>query len=130
MNVVSVLSQDLIITGRPVTGKEAFEMGLCNRLTSCGTAVGKAIQLANSIAKFPQECMNKDRMSAYNSVYSSSSFEDAVRYEMENGMQVIRKVRIFKIIYSFSLFMRIGIILVYTYINNIIYFLGVHSWCS
>ena len=71
-------------------------MGLSNRLTSCGTAVGKAIQLANNIAKFPQECLNKDRMSAYNSIYDAKSFDDAVQYEMKNGKEVIRKVIIMK----------------------------------
>lgn len=28
---------DLILTGRPVKGKEALEMGLANRLVACGT---------------------------------------------------------------------------------------------
>lgn len=31
---------DLILTGRPVKGKEAFEFGLANRITSTGTALG------------------------------------------------------------------------------------------
>lgn len=28
---------DLILTGRPITGKEAFEMGLANRIVAPGT---------------------------------------------------------------------------------------------
>uniref|UniRef100_A0A023FKQ3 Putative enoyl-coa hydratase n=1 Tax=Amblyomma cajennense TaxID=34607 RepID=A0A023FKQ3_AMBCJ len=51
---------DLILTGRPVSAKEAHEIGLANRLVSCGTALGQAISLAGSIAKFPQRCVQAD----------------------------------------------------------------------
>jgi enoyl-CoA hydratase/carnithine racemase len=87
---------DLILTGRPITGKEAFEMGLSNRITSCGTALGKAIQLAGSIAKFPQDCMNRDRLSAYNAMYNAHSFDAAVSYEMRRGLEVIQTVSCFR----------------------------------
>lgn len=83
-------AMDLILTGRPVKAKEALEIGLANQLVGCGTAVGQAVQYANNISKFPQECLNRDRLSAYNAMYSAKSFEDAVKFEMENGLTVMQ----------------------------------------
>jgi len=82
---------DMILTGRAVSGKEAFDFGLVNKLTQVGTAVGQAVQLAGSLTKFPQRCMNIDRESAYNSVYNAQSFEEAVQFELEKGIDVIRE---------------------------------------
>ena len=56
---------DLILTGRAVKGKEAFTIGLAKRLVPDGSALSSAIQLAVEISKFPQECMNRDRLSAF-----------------------------------------------------------------
>lgn len=84
-------AMDLILTGRPVKGKEAFDIGLCTMVVACGTVLGQGIQYANQIAKFPQDCMNKDRLSAYNAMYSAKNFEEALKYEMENGLEVFQK---------------------------------------
>jgi len=89
-------AMDLILTGRPVKGKEALEMGLVNSLVACGTSLGQAIQYGNSIAKFPQECLNRDRLSAYNAMYDSSNFESALQFEMQKGLDVIMKVLPFR----------------------------------
>uniref|UniRef100_T1JD33 Uncharacterized protein n=1 Tax=Strigamia maritima TaxID=126957 RepID=T1JD33_STRMM len=85
---------DLILTGRHVTAQEAFEIGLANRLVPCGTgnefrSLGQAVSLARNIAKFPQECMNVDRASAYYSVTDATSMTDAFKYEHDNGRRVI-----------------------------------------
>jgi enoyl-CoA hydratase len=45
---------DMILTGREVGAREAFEWGLANRLTP-----------AEVIARFPQVCMRSDRRSSY-----------------------------------------------------------------
>jgi len=82
---------DLILTGRAVKGKEAFELGLANRLVPDGTSLQEAIKLATEISKFPQECMNCDRMNAYYNTYSASSFKDALENEMENGLDIMQK---------------------------------------
>ena len=84
---------DLILTGRQVSGKEAFEIGLANRITSTGTALGKAVQLAVSLSRFPQACLLADRQSAYNAMYSAKNFESALEYEMKHGLKIIEKVR-------------------------------------
>jgi len=83
---------DLILTGRAITGKEAFDIGLSNRITSCGTSLGKAMQLATCLTKYPQDCMNRDRMSAYNAVYNAHSFDAAVSFEMQKGIDVLQSV--------------------------------------
>jgi len=85
-------AMDLILTGRPISGKEAYEMGLANRVTATGNSLSQAVDLAQSIMEFPQECMNRDRESAYYAAYSAQSFEDAVRNELEKGITVISKV--------------------------------------
>lgn len=56
---------DLILTGRPVSAQEAFQIGLANRLVPQGKAWEEAIQLAKEIARFPQTCLRNDRLSAY-----------------------------------------------------------------
>lgn len=56
---------DLILTGRPVDAREAYQMGLANRLAPRGESLAIAEILAMQIAAFPQTCMRGDRMSAY-----------------------------------------------------------------
>ncbi|XP_064488837.1 probable enoyl-CoA hydratase isoform X2 [Ornithodoros turicata] len=80
---------DLILTGRPVTAKEAFEIGLANRIVACGTGLGQAVSLAGSIAKFPQGCVQADKASAYYSSFDSRSLQDALNFEHETGTKVI-----------------------------------------
>ncbi|CAM1306299.1 Uncharacterised protein g4313 [Pycnogonum litorale] len=80
---------DLILTGRPISAKEALEFGLANRVVACGTALGNAVDIAENISKFPQECLRCDRSSAYNSTYDSNSLQDALKYETENAKQVL-----------------------------------------
>ncbi|GAB6031269.1 hypothetical protein CHUAL_009069 [Chamberlinius hualienensis] len=81
---------DLILTGRPVEAKEAFEMGLANRVVKCGTALGQAVNLAHSICKFPQDCMKVDRKSAIYSM-TATSLKDALNYEWDNSVNIIAK---------------------------------------
>jgi len=56
---------DMILTGRAVDAREAFAMGLANRIVPNGTSRAAAEQLAREIAAFPQNCMLTDRASAY-----------------------------------------------------------------
>jgi enoyl-CoA hydratase len=56
---------DMILTGREVGAREAFEWGLANRLVPEGQALAAAKALAEVIAKFPQTCMRSDRQSSY-----------------------------------------------------------------
>ena len=56
---------DMILTGREVGAREAFDWGLANRLVPQGQALAEAKALAEVIAKFPQLCMRSDRRSSY-----------------------------------------------------------------
>ncbi|XP_043220687.1 probable enoyl-CoA hydratase [Amphibalanus amphitrite] len=70
---------DMILTGRAVSGQEAFEWGLANRLVACGTALAQAVNLASSIAKFPAECVAADRRAAYRAAFEAASPQEALR---------------------------------------------------
>ncbi|KUI33455.1 crotonase/enoyl-CoA hydratase family protein [Mycobacterium sp. GA-2829] len=59
-------AMDLILTGRPVDAAEAHAIGLANRVVAKGAARRQAEELAAEIARFPQQCMRADRLSAIN----------------------------------------------------------------
>ncbi|XP_017143912.1 probable enoyl-CoA hydratase [Drosophila miranda] len=52
---------DIIETGRRVYAREALRIGLVNRIVATGTALGQAVNLAFSIAKFPMGSLMHDR---------------------------------------------------------------------
>ena len=56
---------DMILTGREVGAREAFDWGLANRLAPEGQALTEAKALAEQLAKFPQTCLRSDRRSSY-----------------------------------------------------------------
>jgi len=55
---------DLILTGRPVDAEEAQRIGLVNEVVEPGGHLGRALELAEKIASFPQETMLADRRGA------------------------------------------------------------------
>jgi enoyl-CoA hydratase len=78
---------DLILTGRGVSGEEALQIGLVNRLVESGKALEIASELAHTLAAFPQHGLRADRMSVYEQW--SLSWEDARRNELNHGLQVL-----------------------------------------
>jgi enoyl-CoA hydratase len=78
---------DLILTGRGVSGEEALQMGLVNRLVDPGNALAAATELAHTLAEFPQHGLRADRKSVYEQW--SLSWEDARRNELKHGLQVL-----------------------------------------
>jgi enoyl-CoA hydratase len=76
---------DMILTGRPVGAKEAFEMGLANRIVPAGEARAAAEALAAEIARFPPATMRGDRRSAYESM--GVPLDAALAHEFAIGME-------------------------------------------
>ncbi|MGI9603256.1 MAG: crotonase/enoyl-CoA hydratase family protein [Acidimicrobiales bacterium] len=79
---------DMILTGRGVGAEEALTMGLANRLADPGQTLEVALELAGSMAAFPQLCLRSDRLSSYDQW--DLGLADAVQRETELGLEVIR----------------------------------------
>lgn len=78
---------DLILTGRPVNAEEALAIGLANRIVPPGSALAAAIELAKSIAAFPQLCLRNDRLSALEQWDLSE--DEALQNETTRGLATI-----------------------------------------
>jgi enoyl-CoA hydratase len=78
---------DLVLTGRGVSGDEALQMGLVNRLVEPGKALAAAMELAHTLADFPQHGLRADRMSLYEQW--SLGWEEARRNELQHGLKVL-----------------------------------------
>ncbi|MEW2512682.1 crotonase/enoyl-CoA hydratase family protein [Streptomyces sp. NPDC046870] len=78
---------DMILTGRPVPAREAYGMGLVNRLVPAGHARAEAEALAAEIARFPQACLRGDRASVLDQ--EGQDEETALRGELRGGMGVL-----------------------------------------
>ena len=84
---------DLILTGRPVTAREALQMGLVNRIAPNGHALTMAIDLAASLAAFPQDCMRADLRSAKLAPYAESQ-QSALAAEFQGGTAVLEQAKL------------------------------------
>ncbi|MEI6203110.1 MAG: crotonase/enoyl-CoA hydratase family protein [Enhydrobacter sp.] len=74
---------DMILTGREVGAREAFDWGLANRLVPAGQALDEAKKLAEVLVKFRQACLRSDRRSAYEQW--DLAFTDALENEARRG---------------------------------------------
>jgi enoyl-CoA hydratase len=81
-------AMDLILTGRPVEAKEAFDIGLANRLAPKGGALDAALDLAAQLSAFPQLCLRNDRLSAIGQW--SLDWDQATAAEIALGMETLR----------------------------------------
>lgn len=80
-------AMDLILTGRAVAADEALQMGLANRVVPDGEALNEALALAQTLCRFPQNCLRSDRLSAYEQW--GEPLEGAMANEFRRGMDVI-----------------------------------------
>ena len=77
-------AMDMLLTGRAVGAEEALSFGLVNRVTEPGRALDVARDLAEQIARFPQQVMRADRRSAV--AQWGLKLEDAMRQEFDWGI--------------------------------------------
>ncbi|KAH8243516.1 hypothetical protein KR032_008170 [Drosophila birchii] len=77
---------DIIETGRRFYAREAMRMGLVNRVVATGTALGQAVNLAFSIAKFPIASLMHDRNAVLENAnaYNRPGFHAASYNEIMN----------------------------------------------
>ena len=94
----------MILTGRAVSGEEAFAMGLANRLVERGKAREEAETLAARITAFPQSCMRSDRRAVHAGF--DLPIDEAMELEFRLGMEVIAEGELQKGVRLFS--QRIG----------------------
>ncbi|MGE3142334.1 MAG: crotonase/enoyl-CoA hydratase family protein [Hyphomonadaceae bacterium] len=80
---------DMILTGRAVSAREAYDWGLVNRLAPEGEALRAALALAHEIARFPQACLRADRASVF--AGWSLDMAEALAREAKRGVPVIAR---------------------------------------
>ena len=80
-------ASDMILTGRGISGVEAGEWGLANRTCAPGSALDAALELAASIAEFPQQCLRNDRRSSYEQW--GLGLDDALANETRLGLATL-----------------------------------------
>jgi len=83
-------AMDMILTGRPVSAAEAFEIGLVNRIVGPGESRAAAEALARELAAFPQTCMRQDRLSALEQ--DGLSEQAALGNELSHGLRSLEDV--------------------------------------
>jgi enoyl-CoA hydratase len=74
---------DLILTGRIVEAEEALAMGLLTEIVADGAHLDRALEVAEALARFPQETMLADRRSAIEGI--GLTFEEGMRLEARSG---------------------------------------------
>jgi enoyl-CoA hydratase len=80
-------AMELILTGRAVAAEEALEIGLVNELVAAGEHLGRALELGERIASFPQETMLADRRAAIEGF--GMPLADGLEHERRLGREVL-----------------------------------------
>ncbi len=80
-------AMDLVLTGRAVSAREAFDIGLVNRLAPTGQVLQSALALAGEIAALPQTCLRNDRQSL--KAQAGLAWHDAMATEFRLGLRTL-----------------------------------------
>ncbi len=80
-------TMDLMLTGRPVQALEAQQIGLASRVVPRGDARAAAEALAAELARFPQQCLRNDRLSAYEQY--DLGMDEALLNETRRGLETL-----------------------------------------
>ncbi|RLQ96316.1 enoyl-CoA hydratase-related protein [Falsibacillus albus] len=75
---------DLILTGRKIDAATALDWGLVTEVVESDNLLGRAIELAQQIASYPQGSLRSDKQSALRGW--GLSLEEALRIECQLGM--------------------------------------------
>ncbi|KAK9505385.1 hypothetical protein O3M35_009457 [Rhynocoris fuscipes] len=88
---------DWVLTGRMVQAKEALDVGIATRLVACGTALGQAVHLANSLNNMPEACLKTNRATliSVTNQFTSPVFKQYILEEKEKNKKIALEVIIF-----------------------------------
>ena len=75
---------DMILTGRIVEADEAERMGLVTAVVSAGRHLDRALEIAEALARFPQDTMLADRSAALEGI--GLTFEEGMRLEARSAL--------------------------------------------
>ena len=78
---------DMILTGRLVGAEEALAMGLATEIVDDGAHVDRALELAETLAGFPQDTMLSDRRAVIEG--SGQPIHDGLRLESRVGREAL-----------------------------------------
>ena len=79
---------EMILTGKPVSAREALAIGLVNEVVSPGQSLNRAVELAQILAKFPQTCLRNDRQAVYGSL--GKELTEGLQLEVKLGVETIK----------------------------------------
>jgi enoyl-CoA hydratase len=79
---------DLILTGRMVPADEALRMGLVTEVVPAGRHLERALELAEGLARFPQDTMLADRRAALAGI--GTTLAEGLAMEASSGREVMR----------------------------------------
>jgi enoyl-CoA hydratase len=74
---------DLILTGRIIDAEESLAIGLVTELVPAGRHLERSLEIADALARFPQDTMLADRRAAIEGV--GLTFTEGLALEAENG---------------------------------------------
>jgi enoyl-CoA hydratase/carnithine racemase len=78
---------EMILTGREVSASEAHAWGLVNELVEPGRHIDRALEMAEGLARFPQQTLLSDRRSTIES--AGLSLDEGLAHEAELGMETL-----------------------------------------
>jgi enoyl-CoA hydratase len=82
---------DIILTGRLVPADEALAIGLLTEVVPPGAHLDRALEIAEALARFPQETMLADRRAAIEGI--GMTFEEGLAHESRAGREVFEVAR-------------------------------------
>jgi enoyl-CoA hydratase len=78
---------ELILTGRIIDAEEARAIGLVTEIVPTGRHLERALEIAEALARFPQDTMLADRLAAIEGV--GLTFEEGLRMEARSALPTL-----------------------------------------